>query len=104
MNTKEQLWLGFCAFLGVAARSARWTAQDGKILWRKAIFELLTAPAMGVMAAGIGTWQGVDQTVIGAIAALLGLLGPAALESFLDKWLGRRGGGYGDGGAVGGGY
>ena len=80
------VWIGLCAFFGVLARSARWTTPDGSIDWRKALFECLTAPAIVAIAAAFGTWQGVDTTILGGISALLGLLGPAAIESIALRW------------------
>jgi hypothetical protein len=85
-------WLGLAAFCGVLARAARWTTADGKFDGRKAAFECLTAPAIGLMAGGLTRYfnPDMDPMILGAIAALLGLLGPAAIEAAALKWFDRK--------------
>lgn len=87
-NFGSYAWLGFAAFLGVLARSARWTTSEGKFDGRKALFECLTAPAIGLIAGGITRYftPNVDPMILGAFAATLGLLGPAAIETIALKW------------------
>lgn len=82
------IYLGasFAAFAGVFARAARWTKPDGTFDARKAILELLAAPAIGIIAVGAGSYLGVDLPILGAIAALLGLLGPTAIEAAAELW------------------
>ena len=51
----EFVAVGGGAFFGVLARAARWVTPEGKFDVRKAIFELMTAPGCGMIAAAIGT-------------------------------------------------
>lgn len=92
MNRWEYGWLMFAAFCGVLARSARWTTTEGKVDWRKAVFECLTAPAIGLMAGGLARYSSpdMDPMILGAIAALLGLLGPAAIEAAALNWWNKK--------------
>lgn len=85
-------WLGLAAWCGVLARAARWTTPEGRFDWRKALFECASAPAIGVITAGIGRYLSpdMDPIILNAIAALFGLLGPAALETMFTKWVDRR--------------
>lgn len=91
----QQLWLGAAAFLGVMARAQKWTTAEGKIDYRKAVFELAAAPAIGIMASSLTyvLWPELDPRIMGGIAALLGLLGPAAIEVAVLKFIDRKTGG-----------
>lgn len=86
----EIVIVGAGAFFGVMARAARWVTPDGKFDWRKAAFELLTAPSCGMIAAAIGTHFGVDYIIMGGIAAILGLLGPVAIEAAVTRIIDRK--------------
>lgn len=83
------LWLGIAAFFGVLARAARWTKTDGTFDAMKAFLECLTAPAIGIMAGGVCQYfsPAADPMIVGAIAATMGLLGPAALSEVAMKFL-----------------
>lgn len=90
-TTTQYLGLGMAAFFGVLARAARWTDEKtGFFSWRKAVFELLTAPAIGIMAAAIGEYFMIDPLIVGGIAAFLGLVGPATIETVAIKWVDAR--------------
>lgn len=89
------LWLGTAALCGVFARAARWTTADGKFSWQKALFECMTAPAIGLIAGGAAAYfsPNTDPMILGAIAASLGLLGPAAIETLLVRFFNTKIGG-----------
>ena len=89
-NFGNYLWVGGAALCGVFMRAARWTTPEGKFDWRKAAFELLTAPSCGMIAAAIGTHFGVDYIIMGGIAAILGLLGPVAIEAAVTRIIDRK--------------
>lgn len=94
-NLWNYAWLGLAAWFGVLARAARWTTPEGQFDGRKALFECLTAPAIGVMTAGVGKYLSpdLDPMILSAIAALFGLLGPAAIEAIALKWVDKKLGG-----------
>jgi hypothetical protein len=94
-NFGNYAWLGFAALCGVFARAARWTTPDGKFDWRKAVFECLAAPAIGLIAGGATKLYSpdVDPMILGMIAASLGLIGPAAMETLLVKFFDKKIGG-----------
>jgi len=87
-NAGNYLWLGFAALCGVFARAARWTTVEGQFDWQKAVFECMTAPAIGLIAGGATAYfsPNLDPMILGAIAASLGLLGPAAIEAILIRF------------------
>ena len=80
-------WMGLAAWFGILARSARWTTPEGRVDWRKALLEMLAAPALGIITAAVGVWAKIDPIIIGGGAALLGLLGPAAISDAVIRWI-----------------
>lgn len=94
-NFPNYAWLAFAAWCGVLARAARWTTAEGKFDWRKAILECLSAPAIGVITAGLARYLSpdMDPMILNAIAAFFGLIGPAALETLATKWFEKKIGG-----------
>ena len=77
-------WMGLLAFCGAFMRAARWYDPDTKkfLLW-KMLMELPVAFASGAVAIGVGSYFNWDLRIVGGIAGLLGLLGPAALDAVL---------------------
>lgn len=88
-------WLAFVAWLGVLARAARWTTPEGKFDWRKAVLECLSAPAIGIIAAGVVRYinPDLDELIVNGIVALMGLLGVAAIEALFTTWWNKKVGG-----------
>jgi len=86
------VWIGFAALCGVFMRAARWTTPEGKFDWRKALFECMAAPGIGLIAGGICSlwWPNAEPPVIGMIAGALGLLGPAGIEVIMTKFFDRK--------------
>lgn len=87
MRVWDAVTIGGAAFFGVMARAARWTTPDGRFSPRKALFEMATAPCVGMIAAAVGSYFDVEPVVIGGIAAFLGLTGPAMIEAIAERWL-----------------
>lgn len=85
-------WLAFVAWVGVLARAARWTTPEGKFSIQKCVFECLTAPAIGMITAAVGRYinPDMDPVILSGMAALLGLLGPAAIEAAFFKWFEKK--------------
>jgi len=83
----DAVLIGSAAFFGVMARAARWTTPEGKFSPQKMLFEIATAPCVGMVAGGVGTYFSVDPIVGYGIAAFLGLTGPAFIEAVAQKWL-----------------
>lgn len=90
---QSHLWLAMASLCGVFMRAARWEKQDGTIDYKKAVFECMTAPGIGVITASIGAKYNIDPTILGGIAAALGLLGPAAIETLALKLFNQKIGG-----------
>lgn len=84
------VFMGAAAFLGVLGRAARWVDETGNFSGKKALFELCTAPAIGIIAAAVGQYLQIDRLIIGGIAAFLGLVGPATIETIALKWVDAR--------------
>jgi hypothetical protein len=76
--------MGLLAFCGAFMRAARWYDPiTKKFLPWKMVMEIPVAFASGAVAIGIGSFYNWDLPIIGGIAGLLGLLGPAAFETML---------------------
>lgn len=89
----DYIWLVFAAWVGVIARFGQWW-DDKTFNWRKALSEILTVPAIGLMAGGAAKYYSpdADQMIVGALAALAGLLGTTALQAIAAKWLEKKAG------------
>lgn len=83
------------AALGVAARlSHSWSQaaekaeKEGRLprnlSFGEVIAALITAPALGIIADGIGSYFQMPDTVIAAMAGFAGLAGPGALLALWD--------------------
>ena len=94
-NFGNYLWVGGAALCGVFMRAARWTTPEGKFDWRKALFECMAAPGIGLIAGGLVAvwWPNAEPPVIGMIAGALGLLGPAGIEVMMNKFFDEKIGG-----------
>jgi hypothetical protein len=88
-------WIGFAALCGVFMRAARWAKPDGRFDWRKAMFECMAAPGIGLIAGGVIAmwWPLAEPPVVGMIAGALGLLGPAGIEALMTRYLDKKTGG-----------
>lgn len=100
MGAPENSWLSqvmtlamatFVSVLGILARFAQGAAATGKIEWRSFWIACLTAPALGIMAAGLGSWLGTPWMLNAAIEGFIGFVGPAFVQvfvgRFLDSWI-----------------
>jgi hypothetical protein len=87
----DYLWLVFAAWVGVIARFGQWW-DDKEFNWRKALSELLTAPAIGFIAGGVAQYYSpdADQMIVGAIAALAGLLGTTAIHALAMQFFQKK--------------
>lgn len=112
MYTKFGLAI-LAAFLGSVARSRLWFFPDdmkrpdgsvdpraGKFNKRRCFTEISTSFALGMVAAGIGEYLHCPPTVMGGLAAALGLVGGACAgelaESFVKGLANRLAGGRHD--------
>lgn len=88
-------WIGLAALCGVFMRAARWAKPDGSFDWRKALFECLAAPGIGLIAGGMVSmwWPLAEPPVVGMIAGALGLIGPATIETIMTKFFDAKIGG-----------
>lgn len=86
----ESIVIGAAALSGVIARANRWTDETGKFSFWKAGTEILTAPAIGMMAAGVAEYFGLSYVIAGAIAAAAGLLGTSLISDVLIAGLMKR--------------
>lgn len=76
------------AFAGSFLRANKWQDDTTKrIIWTRVLFEVPVAIAVGAMAIGIGDYWHVSKPIVGAICALLGLLGPAFFTGLGDTVL-----------------
>lgn len=74
-------WMTGLAFCGAFMRAARWYKPDGKIDFQKVAIEIPVSIVFGAMAIAAGSYYGLAQPVVGGIAGLLGLLGPAGVDA-----------------------
>lgn len=92
----EWIFIFFSAIAGVAARlsvtfSKRKEAADAKgekadpFSRGELVAAIVSAPAMGVIGAGLGEGFGFNFTTSAGIAGFLGLAGPVMLLAFWDK-------------------
>lgn len=94
---RDQFWnyllLVFAAWLGIIARFGQWW-DDKTFNWRKALGEILTAPAIGVITGGVvKVWSpDADPMITCPLAATFGLLGTTALQGLAMKVLEKRAG------------
>lgn len=78
------LYLTGFAFCGAFVRAQRWRKVDGSIDFVKVAVEIPISVTFGVIAIGIGSYYGLAMPVVGGIAGLLGLLGPAGVDAFIE--------------------
>lgn len=95
VKMRDQFWhyllLVGAAWLGIIARFGQW--WDGPAFnWRKALSEILTAPAIGLFTGGVAKhWSpDADPMIVGALAALFGLLGTTALQALALKFFEKK--------------
>ncbi len=79
---ESQIAAGAAAALGVLARAKMWRKTDGSFDWNVAVTELMTAPCLGIVALGIASYWGLNQTITSMMCALFGLLGTAFVSEF----------------------
>lgn len=89
-NSGEWLWAMLLAALGIVARLGHTWAQSQEgalppLNRRDVIGALIAAPALGIIAYGLGSWLGLSGAAVGAACGFAGLLGPAALIAAWDK-------------------
>ena len=89
-NVSDWLWAAFLAALGIAARLGHTWAQNKEgalppLSRRDVIGALIAAPALGIIAYGLGSWLNLSGAAVGATCGFAGLLGPAALIAAWDK-------------------
>lgn len=90
-NIESYSWLSFLALCGAFMRAQRWQGPNGRILWLKVATEVPIAIAVGAVAAGAGAYFSVQPAVVGGLAGLMGLLGPAGFEAIISVFKGRFG-------------
>ena len=83
-------WAMLLAALGIVARLGHtWAkSKDGAVPplgARDIIAALIAAPALGIIAYGLGSWLNLCGAAVGAACGFAGLLGPAALIAAWDK-------------------
>ena len=84
---RPYLFMGLIAFAGAFSHAARWRDPvTNKIAWVKIAVEIPVAFVLGAIAIGVGGYIKADPTVTGGIAGLLGLIGPAAVETVASRW------------------
>jgi hypothetical protein len=88
----DYLWLVFAAWVGVIGRFGQWWDADKSFNWRKALGELLTVPAIGLIVGGGAQYFSpeMDWRIVGMLAALAGLLGTTAIQTIAMKWFEKR--------------
>lgn len=84
----EYAWLTSLAFFGSIARVKQWQDYSGKTLVWKAVTEIATALVLAAIVSALGSWWNVSEAVVAGMAALSGLVGPAAVVTFLSEKLG----------------
>ena len=89
-NAGEWLWAMLLAALGIVARLGHTWAQTKEgalppLNRRDVIGALIAAPALGIIAYGVGSWLNLSGAAVGAACGFAGLLGPAALIAAWDK-------------------
>lgn len=97
-TTPESDWLayliaGTVALLGSIARAGRWVDETGKFSWTKFSIEIVTAFVIGTICVGAGVYWGLLLPVVGGVAGLAGLIGPAAIVGMIQEFIKRRFGG-----------
>ncbi len=92
---RDQFWnyllLVGAAWLGIIARFGQWW-DDKTFNWRKALSEILTAPAIGLITGGaVKAWSpDADPMITCPLAALFGLLGTTALQGLALRYIERK--------------
>ena len=89
-NSGEWLWAALLAALGIVARLGHTWAQSKEgalppLSRRDVIGALIAAPALGIIAYGLGSWLGLSGAAVGAACGFAGLLGPAANDRPPDR-------------------
>lgn len=84
----EYGWLTALALFGSIARAKQWQDLSGKLLVWKCVTEVSTALVLAAICVGAGSWWNVSEPVIAGMSALAGLVGPAAVVTFLTEKLG----------------
>lgn len=85
-------WMTILSFCGAFMRAQRWRKENGKFDFIKVFTEIPISVAFGAMAVAAGAYYGLSMTVVGGIAGLLGLLGPAVVDAALEIIKARFGG------------
>src|SRR5262245_25569601 len=91
-NIVNFLWLALAAFVGVLARVGKWWKPDGRLNTQQALSELLSAPALGVVA-GAGCRYidvNMDPLIVGGVAVTFGVVGIAVIEAAGVKLLNKK--------------
>lgn len=77
---------GILALLGSIARAGRWVDPvSGQFSWTHFSVEIVAAIVIGAVCVGVGVYYGLALPVVGALAGIGGLLGPAALMAASSK-------------------
>lgn len=84
----EYGWLTLLALCGSIARAKQWLDLSGKLLVWKCVTEVATALVLASVVSALGSYWNVSEPIVAGMAGLSGLVGPAAVVTFLSEKLG----------------